>query len=718
MIAQQVGGKAVRDALFLTIFGVTALPSMMAAGAVMSLVVVLSASRMMARHSPRNVIPVVFALNAILLAMIWALARGSPRAAAVGLYLDTAVLGPVLISGFWSLVNEQFAPHTARTAVARIASGGTLGGVLGGLGTWRLSSAVELPTSILFLALANAVCVAGALAVRKQGAPDVAATTPSVPRDADISPATALRTTPILRSLALLVTLGSAVSSLLDYVFSAQATLAYGRGPELLAFFSLFGLGVSVLSLALQLTLGRVAMERVGLAVNIAVLPGIVILGSAFGLAVPSLVSATALRGAEMVQRNTLFRSAYELLYTPLAETSKRATKALIDVGFDRLGTVLGSGAAMLVLALSHHAQIRLLWIVVFLALSTLPLARQLHHGYVGALEQGLREGAQKLSLQGPAPGRPSMEVEEPTRDRLIEKIESLRHPEESLGTAGETLARGSELLPTARTLFDADPERARAALSGWTDARRALTDLAIAHLAHPTLHVEARAALRAIAPRVVGHLVDALVDPHMEFSVRRRVPAVLSVCRTQRAVEGLLLGVRDDRFEVRYACARALLRITDDNPDVALRRETIIEAVQKEVARVEPQSIEPDDPGELEHPWSFSDALEADRVNRRLEHIFTILALLLDREPLRLAFRALHHEDGRHRGTALEYLQTVMPSELRDAVWPLLGESGPLPAPRAAAEVLADLAHRARLAGDFASLPASQPMPAPIRAG
>ena len=32
---------------------------------------------------------------------------------------------------------------------------------------------------------------------------------------------------------------------------------------------------------------------------------------------------------------------------------------------------------------------------------------------------------------------------------------------------------------------------------------------------------------------------------------------------------------------------------------------------------------------------------------------IFTILSLHLEREPLRMAFRALHHEDAHHRGTA-----------------------------------------------------------------
>jgi hypothetical protein len=68
-----------------------------------------------------------------------------------------------------------------------------------------------------------------------------------------------------------------------------------------------------------------------------------------------------------------------------------------------------------------------------------------------------------------------------------------------------------------------------------------------------------------------------------------------------------------------------------------------------------------------------------------------------LEREPLRLAFRALHHEDPKFRGTALEYLDTVLPVEIRELVWPLLGEAVPLPSARSAPELLADLALAAR---------------------
>ena len=46
----------------------------------------------------------------------------------------------------------------------------------------------------------------------------------------------------------------------------------------------------------------------------------------------------------------------------------------------------------------------------------------------------------------------------------------------------------------------------------------------------------------------------------------------------------------------------------------------------------------------------------------RRLEQIFRILSLALERESLMLAFRALRSGEERARGTALEYLDNILP--------------------------------------------------------
>ncbi len=711
LISQQVAGKAVRDALFLSSYRAHTLPYAMAAAAVLSLGAVLALSRVVSRHSPAKVLPVLFASSAVGLTLEWYLGLSFPHVAALLVYLHIALFSPALLTTFWSLVNERFDPHTAKRAVARVAGGGTLGGVVGGLATWRASTLFPLPTMLLFLAALNAVAIVGTLLMRapKKVVDAIPAPRTSAHTVAVLTPFETLRKAPFLRNLALLVAVGSATATVLDYIFSAQAQLAIARGAPLLSFFALFWLAVSVVSFLLQISLGRLALERLGLAVSIAFLPGIIILGGAIGLTVPGLASSALLRGGEAVQHNTLFRSAYELLYTPLSEAQKRATKALIDIGVDRAGTVAGSVLAIVILRLaSGHAATVLLAIVVFLALGTLPLARRLHVGYVLALQESLREGAEKLHLAEEEERAPPAN-EARARERLIDQVEAIApgglstllegvtepEPEDGAAPAIEALDRPRTVLTRAAALLSNDEPRVKQALLEISPHGPSAA-CAIYLLAHKTLHLPALAALRAIGPLMVGQLVDALLDEKMDYVVRRRIPRVLAGCPSQRTADGLLLGIATERFEVRYQCGRALLRVTDADPTIVITRDKVIEAVKREIAvekALEKLSNEDfDDDIHTEETNGLMEMLARDRVDRSLEQVFAILSLHLEREPLRMAFRALHHEDTRHRGTALEYLETVLPVELREVLWPYLGADAPLAPARLASELLTEL--------------------------
>ena len=98
MVAQQVAGKATRDALFLSSFGVKTLPAMMGVSALASIVVALWLSRMMLRHTPAKVVPVGFGASAVVLLATWAVSFPAPRLAALVLYLFTSLFGAAMIS--------------------------------------------------------------------------------------------------------------------------------------------------------------------------------------------------------------------------------------------------------------------------------------------------------------------------------------------------------------------------------------------------------------------------------------------------------------------------------------------------------------------------------------------------------------------------------------------------------------------------------------------
>ena len=164
--------------------------------------------------------------------------------------------------------------------------------------------------------------------------------------------------------------------------------------------------------------------------------------------------------------------------------------------------------------------------------------------------------------------------------------------------------------------------------------------------------------ALRKVASRHVGALVDALTDVSEDFTVRRRLARVFSACESERAVDGLLLGLNDSRFEVRFQSGRSLAAIISKNPGLGVDRERVLAAVLNEVAVSRPvweghRLLDQLDEGEER---SFVEDFVKDRASQSLAHVFTLLSLVLPREPLQIAFRGLHTDDEKLRGTVLEY--------------------------------------------------------------
>lgn len=182
------------------------------------------------------------------------------------------------------------------------------------------------------------------------------------------------------------------------------------------------------------------------------------------------------------------------------------------------------------------------------------------------------------------------------------------------------------------------DPLRVRHVL----DPRNQLSAAVLPH-AIPLLGVRALAgramqALEVVADRYPGALVDVLLDPSIEEVVRRRLARVLSICRSQVVVDGLLMVAEDPRPGLRVQAVRSLLRISRRSVGIRIDSSRMIALAHAEVTREQPD----------------------------LRHVFMLLSFVLPVQPLRAAYRGLRGDDAYARGTALEYLNGVLPKEIR----------------------------------------------------
>jgi hypothetical protein len=184
---------------------------------------------------------------------------------------------------------------------------------------------------------------------------------------------------------------------------------------------------------------------------------------------------------------------------------------------------------------------------------------------------------------------------------------------------------------------------------------------------------------LAKFADRIAGQLVDTLADPSVDLKIRKRIPKILAACKQGPAWDGLHHQLRDERFEIRLRCARALEQILLHHPECQPDRDTIFELVGIELSSSVDlrQDSQPDSVRVGQH-HVLQEVLR-ERNSKRLTYISTLLGLVLPPQSVRLAFRALRTEDVKLRGVALEYLDSVLPHALREQLSAQM--EGPAPA-------------------------------------
>ena len=674
---------------------------MMVAAAGASVLLAVASARALTHWGPRRLVPTGFALSATLLLVEWWLVARTARAGAVLVYLHYAAFGAVLVSGFWSVVSERFDPRTARRQISRIGAAGTLGGVLGGLLAAQAGSMVTLPEMLPALAACHLGAGAFALAVgRGIGA------TARPPAGEPGLPAAGARV-PYLRVLLALVLLTTLAEVMLDYVFKVRVTEMVGRGEDLLRFFAWFYTGTGLLAFGMQILVSRRALRTLGLARTVSALPVAAAIGSGGALALGGLLPIVVARGAEAVARSSLYRTGYELLFAPLLPGDKRASKALLDVGVTRVGDVIGAVVVRVTLLSPAAAQILLLLAVVVSGAAA-ALAFRLQRGYAGALERALASRAGGLdaatmeyaALQSAlihTVGGAGDLMGEPALDDTAPPAAAARTPPAPFGPGDRRAALQSR-----------DPQIVQAALADGPLEPDMVGD-AIPMLAWDAVASAAVEALQGVAREAAPRLIAALLDPSEEFTIRRRLPLVLAAAPVQAVADGLLAGLADQRFEVRYRCGLALHKVLRDSPALHVSPERVVEAALREVSvdRRVWESHRLLDRDEDEQWSPMFDAVLRDRADRALEHVFTVLALVLPRRPLQLAFRGLHATDPQVRGTALEYLETTLPERIRRALWSFLEDTRRAPLTRRSRDAIVRdlLASEATIAVDLERL-------------
>lgn len=678
--AEFVGGKATRDALFLTSLGPAALPAMFIATGLCSMALVAAHLGAGRRFGPATLVPGSFAASGVLFVLEWWFRPAAPAATAVVIYLHVSGAGPLLASGFWLVASERFDPSTAKVRFGQIAGAGTLGGLLGALLSERVAAQFGAPSMLLFLAALQflaAFWVRG-LSRRLKAFP---ATVPPSPAPLGSGLRAAVEA-PHLRHLMALVLLGTTAAALLEYLFKTSAVQSFGTGDALLRFFAVYYAGTSLVAFVLQMVGNGAVLRRFGVALTTSS-PSIALLAGGLGsVLAPGFGGLLVARAGESILRAAWFRAGYELFFTPMPAAQKRAAKPIIDVALDRFGEAVGGGIVRVVIVLIPlviQSQ-TILAIAMVCSVGAVLAASQLNRWYLRTLEQSLVRQGGDIDWAETADGL--------TR-QMLTAVRRSTAADAQATAGGMTRTAAVDACPPDVMVDVQDIIALRcgsrrvmlAVLTRPEGLSAGLVPHVIPLLARADMADHAMFALRKVAEERVGELIDAMLHPNHDDAVRRRLARVLAICVSQRAVDGLMLALDDPRFEVRVQAARSLVAIVERNPQVRIEARRIEEVALREIELGRPlwqreRELTVTDGG------SPFNAFVRNRAGQSFTHVFTLLSLVVSREPLQIAFRSLNSTDRRLRGTAIEYLEEALPSSVRDRLWPFIAPDRVVAAP------------------------------------
>ena len=311
---------------------------------------------LVSRLNRRVFIPLSYTFFAVNLIAFWlfflAFSEGAGIWAGRVFFVWTSVFNLFVVSIFWSLMADLFRPAQAKRLFGFVAVGGTVGAVAGSSITAFLAARVG-PTNLL---LVSAAILGLAMLTARKLMSSVSRTR----LDNDpLRPPTAQIEQPLgggvfdgIRTVFASNYLLGIVGYMLLYTITA--TILYFQQAEIVevsfadraartVFFARIDLAVNILTAVTQIFLTGRIVRRIGVALALAALPLVCVLGfAALGVA-PTLMAIAVFQVLRRSSNYAISRPCREMLYTVIPRSAKYKAKNFIDTFVYRFGDQVGA---------------------------------------------------------------------------------------------------------------------------------------------------------------------------------------------------------------------------------------------------------------------------------------------------------------------------------------------------------------------------------------
>jgi ATP/ADP translocase/HEAT repeat protein len=204
----------------------------------------------------------------------------------------------------------------------------------------------------------------------------------------------------------------------------------------------------------------------------------------------------------------------------------------------------------------------------------------------------------------------------------------------------------------------------------------RAFVHVLLQRLQSEAVRKHAHRALVRYGQRILGTTYDHLVDPEVDLTVRRRIPAIVAEQSCQIAATVLTRSLGDTPVPVRHAVTRALSRLhaggsyrfDEETIDAAIRSEARHYAALGQILHLRERA------GNPEKGRVNTDALRSLR-EECLERIFRLLGLRYDQRDIYDAYLGITSGDATLRSSAVEFVDNLIGYNTSRYLLPLLDD-------------------------------------------
>ncbi len=264
-----------------------------------------------------------------------------------GFFIWVSVFNLFVVSVFWALMVDVFDSEQGKRLFGFIAAGATLGGIAGSSITASLAR--DVPATYLLLGSAILLEAAVFSVRRLARLSDALRLRPAAQSGETLiggnmlSGLTHAFKSPYLINVSVYILLFSITSTFLYFQQADIARQSFAERGARTAFFARIDLWVNVLTLGAQLFLTGRVLRTIGVALTLALLPALSILGFSTLAVTPTLVALVVYQVLRRAGNFAFARPTREVLFTVVPREDKYKAKSFIDTVIYRTGDQVGA---------------------------------------------------------------------------------------------------------------------------------------------------------------------------------------------------------------------------------------------------------------------------------------------------------------------------------------------------------------------------------------